>query len=167
MKRIAAAFGVVTMSVWATTGAAQGRNFAGTWAYDEARSNAARGLTGSTVAIATNATDGATNAGGAPPMTVAFDSTSFSWGPNTYKIGGTTSLPDKMRGGTVAFRATWKEDKMVVEELAAVDGPVVSTIAYYLEGQSLVREYSKPTSDGSAPRVSKTYYKRVKTATAS
>jgi hypothetical protein len=95
-------------------------------------------------------------------MTVAVDSTSFTWGPNTYKIGGTVSLQDKMRGGTIAFRAAWKDDKMVVDELAAIDGPVVSTTSYYLEGESLVREYSKPSSDGSAPRVVKSYYKRVK-----
>jgi hypothetical protein len=163
MKRIATALGVVTMSVWATTALAQGRNFAGTWTFDEAKTRAAdpRMRAGTPITIAVDASGAAPDTGTARPMIVAWDSTSFTWGPNTYKLGATTSLPDKMRGGMVAFRAAWKDDKMVIDELAAVDGPVVSTITYYLEGQSLVREWSKPSSDGSAPRVLKTYYKRV------
>jgi hypothetical protein len=160
MKRLTAALGVVTMAVWATAALAQGRNFAGTWTFDDARTRMPAGS--STIRIAAGADGPVPNTSGTPPMTVAVDSTSFTWGPNTYKIGGTVSLQDKMRGGTIAFRAAWKDDKMVVDELAAIDGPVVSTTSYYLEGESLVREYSKPSSDGSAPRVVKSYYKRVK-----
>src|SRR5690242_11557929 len=115
MKRLAAALGVVTMTVWAATTLAQGRNFAGTWTFDETRTPLPNGA----IRIAAGA-DGATRTDNAPPMTVGVDSTSFSWGPNTYKLGGTTVLQDKMRGGSIAFRAAWKGDKMVVEELAAI-----------------------------------------------
>jgi len=97
--------------------------------------------------------------GVAGPTTIALDSTSFTFGTLKYTIGGTSTL--EMPRGTVTAKAAWSADKLVIEQTSqGANGPIVTTISYYLEGDSLVRETSNPAPDGGAPRVSKTFFKR-------
>ena len=99
----------------------------------------------------------------ASPMVLTLDGTKFSVGSGTstmtYVIDGSAAAIDTPAGPATA-KAAWKDDKLVIETTTeTASGRVVSTIAYYLEGESLVRETQTSRPDGQTT-VRKTYFKR-------
>ena len=143
----------VGLSLWATATFTQGRNFTGNWVVDYARTP--RG-----VQMRAGA-NGPEPADAPPPLRVALDSTSFTFGSRSYKLDGTTSFD--VPNGTVTTKTSWKGDKLVLEITEpGTDGtPHSLTMTWYLEGASLVRELSSAARDGGEPRVAKIYYKRA------
>jgi hypothetical protein len=98
--------------------------------------------------------------GPAGPMAIALDANAFTVGNLSYKLDGSVTSTETL-AGTQTAKAAWKADRLVIEiTTPSANGPIVSTQTWYLEGDSLVRETSTPGPDGSAPRVSKLYYKR-------
>jgi hypothetical protein len=143
----AAVLGALVMSVWMTATFAQGRNFTGNWMVDSER-----------MPSGVQVRAGAAGYESAPPapMPITLDATSFTVGPTKYKLDGTSSFEGPK--GTVLVKASWKGDKLILEE--GGPGGSGATIAWYLEGNALVRELSSPARDGGEPRVRKVYYKK-------
>jgi hypothetical protein len=97
------------------------------------------------------------------PMTLSIDASTFTIGAgenNTvYRLDGTSTTTQTPRGDVVS-KANWKGDKLVIETTApGMNGPIVTTTTWYLDGQSLVRETSSPGPTGEAV-VRKTIYKK-------
>jgi hypothetical protein len=96
-------------------------------------------------------------------MTVSADANTFSFGSGesmtTYKLDGSVSTTDTPRG-EVAVKAAWQGDRVVVETTnPGPNGPVVTTVAWYMDGDALVRELNAPGPDGTTIS-RRTYYKR-------
>jgi hypothetical protein len=150
MKRHAAVLAVVAMSLSVAATFAQGRDFTGKWMVDSERTPPGVQLRAGGA--------GYEPAGPPPPITIALDATSFTVGPTKYKLDGTSTFEGP--NGTVTVKASWKGDKLVLEENAPGSHGVV-TITWYLEGKALVRETSSRARDTGEPRVRKVYYKRA------
>jgi hypothetical protein len=107
MKRVTAAvIGVAAMALWTPAALAQGRNFTGKWLVDSERTPPGVQLR----------SDGAgyETAGPPAPMPIALDSTSFTVGPTKYRLDGSTTFEGP--NGAVTVKASWKGDKLVLEE---------------------------------------------------
>jgi hypothetical protein len=106
---------------------------------------------------------GGRGGGGAAPATVlALDTNTFTIGSGEnariYRLDGTPTILDTPAGRSTS-KAGWKEDKLVIETtLEGANPPVNSTVVWYLEGESLVRE-NHSTGSGQT-YVRKTYFKR-------
>jgi len=149
------------MCLSATTGFAQGRNFAGTWVHDDEKTRVANGITGTPMGGVAFSANGEASQSGAPPMVVVVDGSSITIGVRKYQAGGTTTF--ELRGDTYKTKAEWKDDKLVIEEtIATPNGPIVNTLSWYIEAAHLVRETPSPNRP---QKVLKAYYTRVKAAT--
>lgn len=104
------------------------------------------------------------SAGAAGPMTIALDATTFTVGSGetstAYRLDGSPTTVD-LPNGKATTKAGWKDDRLVIETTTdGISGPIVTTVVWYLEGDSLVRETHVPGPDGQT-RVRKTYFKRA------
>jgi hypothetical protein len=102
--------------------------------------------------------------GGANPMTVSADATTFSFGSGesmtTYRLDGSISTTDTPRG-EVSVKAAWQGDRVIVETTnPGANGPVKTTTAWYMDGDALVRETTIPAGPDGQTMTRKTYYKR-------
>jgi hypothetical protein len=107
---------------------------------------------------------GGRGGGGAGPMTLALEAATFSVtsGQTTtsYRLDGSPTPVDTPRGPATA-KATWKNDKLVIETTTnTAAGQLTTTVLWYLEGESLVRETQSVGADGQTI-ARKTYYKRA------
>ena len=102
--------------------------------------------------------------GPAGPTTIALDTNTFTIGVGEnhtmYRLDGAPSTTDTPAGRATS-KASWKDDKLVIETTTdTANGPVASTVLWYLEGESLVRE-TQTTNASGQPNVRKTYFKRA------
>jgi hypothetical protein len=106
---------------------------------------------------------GGRGGGGAAPATIlALDANTFTIGAGetarVYRLDGSPTILETPAGRSTS-KAGWKEDKLVIETtLEGANGPVNSSIVWYLEGESLVRE--NHSNIGGQESVRKTYFKR-------
>ena len=106
---------------------------------------------------------GGRGGGGAAPATVlALDANTFTVGSGetarVYRLDGSPTILETPAGRSTS-KASWKDDKLVIETtLEGANGPVNTTLVWYLEGDSLVRE-NHANLNGTAS-VRKTYFKR-------
>jgi hypothetical protein len=94
-------------------------------------------------------------AGGPVPTTISMNAGSFTIGSGenstTYKTDGSLNTITTPAGTEVKAKATWKDDKLVIETTTETpNGPRNATNTWYLDGESLVRETSTTTPDGQA-----------------
>jgi hypothetical protein len=106
---------------------------------------------------------GGRGGGTAGPMTVMLDANTFSFGSgstsNVYRLDGSPTVTETPAGRSTS-KAGWKDDKLVIDiTLESPNGPVNSSIVWYLEGDSLVRENHSNVNGQDVVR--KTYYKRT------
>jgi hypothetical protein len=98
------------------------------------------------------------------PTTIAMDASTFTittgGSSAAYRLDGAPTTIQTARGDLTA-RVTWQGDRLVIVTTSeGLNGPLVTTAAWYLEGESLVRETSTPSPDGGQPTVRKTYFKK-------
>ena len=101
--------------------------------------------------------------GAAGPISISLDSNAFTVGSGEtsqiYRLDGTPTVTETAMGRSTS-KASWKDDKLVVETTNDTpNGAVSSTIVWYLEGDSLVRETH--SNAGGQDVVRKTFYKRA------
>ncbi len=100
----------------------------------------------------------------AGPMSITLDSTTFTLAQGetstAYKLDGSPTTISTPRGDATA-KASWKGDRLIIETTSpGANGPVVTSVAWYLDGQSLVREMSVPGPDGELV-TRKIFYKKT------
>ena len=100
----------------------------------------------------------------AGPLSITMDATTFTIGngatSSAYRLDGTATTVEGPGLHSTA-KAAWKGDRLVIETTTdTVNGAVVATAAWYLEGDSLIRETSSPSPTGGDPTIRKTYYKK-------
>jgi hypothetical protein len=124
------------------------------------------GATGGVIAAAGGGARGGGGGGrgGAGPMTITMDAGTLTItnGPTStaYRLDGTPTTTETPRG-TSTSKSTWKSDRLVIETTVDTpNGPQVTTVAWYMDGEWLVRETSSTAADGSV-NVRKTYYKKA------
>ena len=105
---------------------------------------------------------GGRGGGVAAPTILAFDANTFTVGSGdnsrVYRLDGSPTILETPAGRSTS-KAGWKEDKLVIDiTLDGANGPVNSSVVWYLEGESLVRE--NHSNIGGQPSVRKTYFKR-------
>ncbi len=187
MKRAISAVAVATIGLWSASVFAQGRNFSGSWTVDSEKTMAAMSTTeapagavarsggggggavagggggGSFGAVARGGGGGGRGGGGVAPATIlALDANTFTMGSGenarVYRLDGSPTVLDTPAGRSTS-KASWKDDKLVIETtLEGANGPVNSTMVWYLEGESLVRE--NHANFNGTTSVRKTYFKR-------
>lgn len=118
---------------------------------------------GGTMGAVARSGGGGRGGGGVAPATIlALDANTFTMGSGetarVYRLDGSPTVLDTPAGRSTS-KASWKDDKLVIETtLEGANGPVNSTMVWYLEGESLVRE--NHANFNGTTSVRKTYFKR-------
>lgn len=120
------------------------------------------GAAGGGVARSGGGGGGGRGGGVAAPTILALDANTFTMGSGetarVYRLDGAPTILETPAGRSTS-KASWKDDKLVIETtLEGANGPVNSSVVWYLEGDSLVRE-NHANLNGTAS-VRKTYFKR-------
>ena len=153
------------------TAFAQGRDFSGRWTPDaEKNRDAPRGGGGAGTGGGRMQGGGGGNAG-TSELTITLDKTSFTIGRTSegasaktvYRLDGKETVNGD---GATAWRsrAKWDGEALVVSmSRNTPQGTQTQTVRYYLEGDDLVQEVSRPAANGRPGLTSKTYYRRKPT----
>jgi hypothetical protein len=118
---------------------------------------------GAVMAAGAGGGGGRGRSGGSTPMSLSLDANSFTVGQGetstVYRLDGSPTVSETPIGRATA-KAAWKGDKLVIETVTdGANGQIATTVSWYLEGDSLVRETQVPGPDGNATS-RKTYFKR-------
>ena len=153
------------MVLWASVAAAQAKpNFAGKWALDQEKTQAANPGGGGG-----GGGGGGRGGMGGGPMTIAVDANTLTVtretqnGPvnQVYKLDGTEST---IQMGQMEAKATakWEDNTIVVNQTVQTpNGERKSTIVYSLDGDHLVVATTQPPRGGGDPVTRKNYYKKA------